>query len=70
MDTRIDAQDHLLRVGEAADRLAVAPRTIRRMIDDRELPVVRIRGSVRLRASDLDALIAGAGEQTKTSLAG
>lgn len=59
MDTRIDAEDRLLRVGEAADRLAVAPRTVRRMIDDNELPAVRIRGSVRLRASDLDALIAG-----------
>lgn len=51
--------DRLLRVGEAAERLGLKEATVRRMIYDRAIPVVRPTGgrAVRIRASDLEAIM-------------
>lgn len=47
-------------VREAAERLAVDPRTIRRLIQTGELRAVRVGSrSLRVRSSDVDALLAG-----------
>ncbi len=43
-------------IEEAAKVLKVTPRTIRRMIDDGELPSFRVRSSIRIRKAVIDAL--------------
>ena len=48
----------LLRIPDAAARLAVSPRTVRRMIASGRLPAVRLGRVVRLREEDLAALLA------------
>lgn len=47
----------LLTVKDAARVLAVSEKTIRRMIDAGELPVVRFRRQVRLHAKDLELFV-------------
>jgi excisionase family DNA binding protein len=47
----------LLTVPEVAEILRVSPRTVRRMIDDKRLPVVRLGRAVRVRLEALAALI-------------
>jgi excisionase family DNA binding protein len=47
----------LLTIVEAADRLALRPGTIRKLIYQRRLPSVKLGRSVRLREEDLEALI-------------
>ncbi len=44
----------LLTVKEVAERLRVSQPTILRMIDDGELPAIRVRNQWRIRRSDLD----------------
>jgi len=44
---------------EVAERLNLSVRTIRRMIADGRLPIVRIGGSIRIRPETLAALIQG-----------
>jgi len=48
---------NLLTVVEAAERLALQPATIRKLIFQRRLPVVKLGRSVRLRDEDIEALI-------------
>ena len=51
--------DHLLTKPEAANHLRISIRTLDRWIDAGTLPVVRLGSrSVRIRQSDIDALIA------------
>ena len=40
-------------IGEAADSMRVSEATVRRMVADREIPVVRLRGNVRIPVSAL-----------------
>ena len=47
----------LLRVFQAADRLAMKPATIRKLIYQRRLPIVRIGRSVRVKDTDVELLI-------------
>ena len=47
----------LLKPGDVADRLAVAPATVRRWIFDGRLPTVRVGAAVRIREEDLEALV-------------
>lgn len=47
----------LYRVDEVAHILAVHPRTVYRMIEKGELPVVRVRRTVRIRREDLEQLL-------------
>ncbi len=49
--------ERLLIVSEAADILRLSPRTVRRMIDDGRLPVVRFGRAVRIRPAALAALL-------------
>lgn len=47
----------LFTIGEAANRLAVSTRTIRRLVKMGELPIVRVAGSVRIALPTLAAYI-------------
>jgi excisionase family DNA binding protein len=49
--------DRLLRLDEAAEALQVSDSTIRRLVRDKELKVVRIGRAVRVRPEDLEAFI-------------
>lgn len=44
----------LMTIADAAEVLAVSPRTVRRLIDDGALQAVRIRGQIRIHPADLD----------------
>lgn len=47
----------LLKLAEAAERLNVSPRTIQRMAAEQVLTKVRIRGAVRYREQEIEALV-------------
>ena len=47
----------LLRPKEVADRLSYSLRTVYRLIDSGQLPVVKIGSVLRVRESDIDNLI-------------
>lgn len=47
----------LLKIPEAAQRLALSPATLRAWIATGRLPVVRLGRAVRVKADDVDALI-------------
>ena len=49
----------LMTIKQAAELLAVCPRTIRRLIDKKTLIAVRIAGAVRVRKRDVELLIEG-----------
>jgi excisionase family DNA binding protein len=51
------APAHLLTAAEVADRLNISLRTVRRLIKNGMLPIVRIGRSVRIRPEALAALI-------------
>ena len=49
----------LLNVAQAAERLGVTPRFIRRLIAEKRIPYVKLGGShVRIDEADLDAFVA------------
>ncbi|MBI4537143.1 MAG: helix-turn-helix domain-containing protein [candidate division NC10 bacterium] len=48
--------ERLLTIPEAADRLALAPATLRKWLSLRHLNCVRIGRAVRLRDSDVEAM--------------
>ena len=56
---RRDSFPHLLSASEVAEILRLSPRTVRRMIDDGRLSVVRFCRAVRIRPEALTALIEG-----------
>ena len=47
---------HLLTVPDVALTLKISARTVRRLIEDSRLPVVRIGRLVRIRPADLEAM--------------
>ena len=47
----------LLRAGEAAELLAISTRTLSRMTKEGDIPVIRLRKSVRYRREDVKRLI-------------
>ena len=47
----------LLTVFQAADTLALKPATIRKMILQRRIPVVRIGRAVRIKESDVERIV-------------
>ena len=49
--------ERLLTVFQAADALALKPATIRKMILQRRLPVVRIGRAVRIKEGDVELII-------------
>ena len=51
-------KEQLLTVTEAAQRLALKPSTVRKMLYQRRLPRVRIgRRAIRIREADVEALV-------------
>jgi excisionase family DNA binding protein len=53
----IDEQLKKLKLAVVADELSCSERTVRRLINDGELPAVRVRGSLRITREDLDGYI-------------
>lgn len=51
--------DSILTIQEAAEVLTISVSSLRRLIHDQEIPVIRIGQSVRLRRVDLDAFVDG-----------
>ena len=52
-----DSMDNLLRKSEVAERLACSKRTVEREVQDGHLTRVKVRGSVRFRVSEVNAII-------------
>ena len=52
----------LLTVPEVAALLRLSPRSIRRLIDDGRLPIVRLGRAIRIRPQDVEALVASSGQ--------
>lgn len=63
MNSAIDvfSGDRLLRIKEVAKYLRSSEKTVRRLIDDAKLRSIKLRGLRLVKASDLKALIEGAG---------
>ena len=55
----MSADPLLLTYGAAGAKLSLSARTIRRLVDAGDLPVVRIGGAVRIAQADLEAYISG-----------
>ena len=53
----------LMTVKDVSDLLRLHPRSVRRLIADGRLPVVRLRGAVRIRAEDVEDLVARSGQR-------
>jgi excisionase family DNA binding protein len=53
----------LLTVPEVAALLRLSPRSIRRLIADGRLPVVRLGRAIRIRPQDVEALVASSGRE-------
>ena len=55
----------LLTVKDVAGLLRLHPRSVRRLIADGRLPVVRLRGAVRIRPEDVEDLVTRSGQERK-----
>ena len=53
----------LMTVKDVSDLLRLHPRSVRRLIADGRLPVVRLRGAVRIRPEDVEDLVARSGQR-------
>ena len=53
-----ERSDQLLTVKQVAERLATSEKTVRRLIDAGELPVIRFGRLIRVAPADLDCFIA------------
>ena len=53
-----DAASRLLTIADTAERLNVSPRTVRRLIDAGQLPIIRIGRAVRIAEDDLERAVA------------
>jgi excisionase family DNA binding protein len=53
----------LLTVPEVAELLRLSPRSIRRLIADGRLPIVRLGRAIRIRPRDVEALVASSGQE-------
>jgi excisionase family DNA binding protein len=51
------AQDKAISITEAANRLGVSPRTIKRMIDSHQIKAFKIMGQWRMRESEIERLM-------------
>ena len=60
----MELTDRLVSLETVAEALAVSKRSAYRIVsEDRVIPSVRVRGSLRVRLSDLEAFIAGEREE-------
>jgi len=53
----------LLTVPEVAELLRLSPRSVRRLIAEGRLPIVRLGHAIRIRPQDVDALVASSGQE-------
>lgn len=53
-----ERSDQLLTVKQVAERLAISEKTVRRLIDAGELPIIRFGRLIRITPADLDRFIA------------
>ena len=53
----------LLTVAEVGELLRLSPRSIRRLIADGRLPIVRLGRAIRIRPQDVEALVASSGQE-------
>lgn len=53
------AQDRAISLAEAAGRLGVSVRTIRRMIDENKIRAFRVLGQWRIRESEIERVMRG-----------
>lgn len=58
-DEQTPSPDNLLRKSDVADKLACSERTVERLVQDRILNRVEVRGGVRYRASEVNKIIRG-----------
>jgi excisionase family DNA binding protein len=58
-DEPTQSTDKLLRKPHVADKLACSERTVERLVQDRLLTRVEVRGGVRFRESEVNAIING-----------
>lgn len=56
-------QDRAISIKEAARRLSVSERTIRRMIDTGEIRAFRVIGQWRIRESEIERVMSGGQEE-------
>lgn len=56
---QVPAQDRAISLAEAAGRLGVSVRTIRRMIDAGEIRGFKVLGQWRIRESEIDRVMRG-----------
>lgn len=54
------AQDRAISLAEAAGRLGVSVRTIRRMIDEGQIRAFKVLGQWRIRESEIERVMRGA----------
>ncbi|GMV27641.1 MAG: hypothetical protein AMXMBFR58_36720 [Phycisphaerae bacterium] len=59
--TRTSDKDRLLTIGELAEALSVSVSTIRRVVREGAIPVVRLRRAVRFRFEDVLAALTRSG---------
>ena len=59
------SQDQLLTLPQVADRLQVSMSTVRRLISDQKLKVVRVGRNLRVRPEDLEAFIKHQSKESK-----
>src|SRR5262249_13325721 len=53
----------LLTVPDVAELLRLSPRQVRRLIAEGRLPIVRLGRAIRIRPQDVEALVAGSGQE-------
>ena len=53
------SHNRLLRLSEAATRLSVSERTLRRLIAENRLRAIRVRGSIRISEAEVDRVLLG-----------
>lgn len=57
------AQDRAISLGEAAGRLGVSVRTIRRMIDEGQIRAFKVLGQWRIRESEIERIMRGSNNE-------
>ncbi len=60
----VASKDRAISLAEAAGRLGVSVRTIRRMIDEGKLRAFKVLGQWRIRETEIERIMRGEGDDT------
>ncbi len=60
----VASKDRAISLAEAAGRLGVSVRTIRRMIDEGKLRAFKVLGQWRIRETEIERIMSGEGDDT------